>query len=196
MESETELIIRAQDGDAVAFESLVRTHIDGVYSFVLRYLGNSEEADDATQETFLKAWRSLGRFDARKPLRPWLFAIAKNAATDITRKRRGIAFSKLDNEDDSRTFAESVPDTEPLPDELFESKESRERVSRGVAELPPRERAIISLRYEQGFSFDEIGKVLKMLPTTVRSVHHRALAKLRTLLTRESMQQKHPHGRI
>lgn len=177
---EQELILRAQKGDSEAFDTLVRETLPSTYRF-LRSLGASvEDAEDAVQDTYVRVWRSLGRFDAGRSFRPWLFQIAKNSFIDLARKRHSVAFADMGEE--GADGALLIPDAAPLPDALFEKEESRVRVRTALATLAPQEQAILSLRYDEGFSFEDIAEALQKPPGTIRSIHHRALAKLRSIL--------------
>ena len=182
MEDEQELIERAQAGDDAAFDILVSRYLPSVYRFASRFTNRPELAQDAAQETFVKAWRNLKRFDASRPLSPWLLQIARNAATDLLRKeKRTLPFAQVEHED-GPTFAETEADEEPRADELFAKAESAEQVREALAQLAPREQALLSLRYGDELPFEDIAAVLGVPASTVRSIHRRALAKLRGIL--------------
>jgi RNA polymerase sigma-70 factor (ECF subfamily) len=180
--TDSELVEAVLDGNESALKELVDRHLQAIYTFCLRYTGNPEDAQDAAQETFLKAWKSLGRFNREKSLRTWLFAIAKNSATDIMRKRKSVAISKFDAPDESNVLIDTLADPEPLPDELFEREALATEVQTALAELPPRDQTILSLRYQEEQSFEDIARILKLPANTVRSLHRRALIALRKLL--------------
>ena len=179
---DAELVEEVLDGNEAALKQLVDRHLQAVYTFCLRYTGSPEDAQDAAQETFLKAWRNLHRFDRKKSLRTWLFAIAKNSATDLMRKRKSVPFSKFDSADDSNVLTETLEDTEPLPEELFERAALATEVQSALSELPARDQTILSLRYQEEQSFEDIARILKIPANTVRSLHRRALIALRKLL--------------
>jgi RNA polymerase sigma-70 factor (ECF subfamily) len=185
MESEKGLIEKAQSGDDGAFEALVRSYTGIVFSFAYRYAGNRDLAEDAAQETFLKAWKSLRRFDPDKPLKPWLLAIARNVVLDHLRKRAPVAFSTLQGNDDEPSLESTLPDPEPLPDEIFRRLALGEEVRRAVAELIPRDRAVLALRYEEGLPFEAIAEIMRAPLNTIKSWHRRALARLRPKLDPE-----------
>lgn len=188
MDDERLLIEQAQAGDAAAFDTLVSRHLPSVYRFVSRFTGRPELAEDATQETFVKAWRNLKRFDANRPIVPWLLQIARNAATDLLRKEKhSLPFAQIE-QDDGFTFAETEADTEPRADELLAQAESAEAVRAALAQLAPREQTLITLRYADALPFEDIATVLGIPAATVRSIHRRALAKLRPLLPDATLQ--------
>jgi RNA polymerase sigma-70 factor (ECF subfamily) len=180
--ADAELIQEARDGSDDALRQLVNRYLPSVYTFCMRYMGNSDDAQDAAQETFLKAWRNLGRFDTKKSFKTWLFAIAKNTATDIMRKRKSVVFSKFDNDDDSNVLTDTLTDTEPLPEELFDRALAAGEVQTALQTLKPRDRMLLSLRYDEELSFEDIAKIMKISANTIRSLHRRALMSLRAVL--------------
>jgi RNA polymerase sigma-70 factor, ECF subfamily len=185
MASDKEIVTRAQNGDDDAFAEIVHAYLPITYTFLVRYLNDPAIAEDATQETFVKAWRALKRFDADRALKPWLLRIARNTANDKLRKRRALPFSWLSRKDDGGEIdmEDTLQDDAPLPDELFERKESAEILEKALAKLPERDRAVLLLRYADGLSFDEIGMALNTPLNTAKSWHHRALGRLRRLIS-------------
>jgi RNA polymerase sigma-70 factor (ECF subfamily) len=183
--TDRELVEQAREGDEAAFKILVERYLQNVYTFCLRYTGSPADAEDAAQETFVKAWRNLNRFNTSKALKTWLFAIAKNSATDLLRKRRAVHFSQFDTSDDGNVLTDTLADTEPLPEELFSRKSLANEVRASLEQLKPRDRTLLSLRYEEELSFEEIARLLKMSPNTVRSLHRRALILLRKQFQKE-----------
>lgn len=180
--TDAELIKEIKEGDDTALDILVRRHISAIYTFCLRFTGSAEDAQDATQETFLKAWKNIGRFDTRKSFRTWLYAIARNTATDLLRKRKHIPFSLFDTDDSETSVADSLIDEELLPDQVFERTSDAEEIRDAVEELKPRDQLIISMRYEEELPFEDIAKILRIPAATVRSLHRRALSALRNTL--------------
>jgi RNA polymerase sigma-70 factor (ECF subfamily) len=180
--SDSELVGRVLTGDNDALHELVNRHLEAIYVFCLRYTGSPDDAQDAAQETFVKAWRKLKSFDRKKNFRTWLFAIAKNSATDIMRKRRSVPLSKFDTAEEDNVLVDTLADTEPLPDEVFAEAGRATNAREALAQLSPRDQTILSLRYEEEESFENIARILKMPANTVRSLHRRALITLRKLL--------------
>ena len=180
---DNDLVAAARHDDEAAFKILVDRYLPNVYGFCVRYTGNPSDAEDAAQEAFLKAWRHLGRFNTQKSFKTWLFAIAKNSATDIMRKRRSVNISQFDTADDSNVLIDTLADPEPLPEELFERASLAEDVRGALTFLKPRDQTILELRYVEDLSFEDIARVLHMSPNTVRSLHRRALIALRKVLS-------------
>ncbi|MBA3789317.1 sigma-70 family RNA polymerase sigma factor [Patescibacteria group bacterium] len=174
-----ELIPLAKNDDRAAFQTLVERYLPEVYRFCHNFIGNTADAEDATQETFVKAWRNIRRFHENKSFKTWLFAIAKNSAIDIMRKRRSVPFSRFDTDDAENVLVATLADPEPLPEELFARKTLAKKVRKVLAELPPRDRTILSLRYDEELSFEDISRILSMPANTIRSLHRRALIALR-----------------
>lgn len=186
MEPDAELVTRAKDGDGAAFGVLVKRYLPAVYTFLVRYAGDESLAEDASQETFVKVWKNLKRFDETKPLRPWLLRIARNTANDTLRKKHSTPFSRMfgkQEDENDTTFEETIADDAPLAPELFELKELTEMLQVALRELPERDRALLLMRYEEEFPFEDIAAAMDAPVNTVKSWHRRALIKLRELLT-------------
>ena len=182
MNADAELVERAKSGEEDAIEELVKRHIDAVYAFLARYMGNGELAEDATQETFVKAWKNLRKFDATRSMKPWLFEIARNTANDMLRPKRAHLFSDLSPREGDTAFEDTLADPAPLPPELFAEAELGEHVARALSRLPERDRAVLVLRYTEDLPFDDIAIVMEAPVNTVKSWHRRALGKLREVL--------------
>lgn len=178
---ERELLESARQGDDAAFAKLVQTYLPRVFAFTNRLLIDPALAEDASQETFIRAWKNFKKFDAARPFAPWLLAIAHNTALDLLRKKKPLSFSEYERPQDTG-LAETIPDPEPLPDEVFSRKALADEVREALAQLPIRDRELLLLRYEEELSFEEIATLLGMPANTVRSIHRRALARLRSLL--------------
>lgn len=180
--SDSELAGRARNGEIEVFDELVRRSLQPLYAFVRRLIGGDPaDADDVVQESFIKAFRHLRRYDPARPWRTWLYTIARNSAIDWMRTHRTIAFSHIDT-DDREPFGDRIPDEQPLPDELLRRGQLTQEVEALLEELSPDSRSILLLHYVDGFPFEEIARTLGMPAATVRSRHHRALATLRRQL--------------
>jgi len=182
MDTIAEAIRRAKMGDDAAFAEFVQRTIDGSYRFARSLGAGPEDAEDAVQDAYVRAWRALGRFDEAKSVTPWLYQIVKRSLFNLYRKNRREVMS-LDDSNDA-DYALALTDPEPLPDAIFEREESRALVRGALAELPARDQTVLALRYDEGFSFEEIALTLEIPAATVRSIHHRALTKLHERLAR------------
>ncbi|MBO0725839.1 MAG: RNA polymerase sigma factor [Blastocatellia bacterium] len=177
----TLLIIRAKAGDMTAFDQIVINHQRKVISLAWRLLGNREDALDAAQETFLRVYKSFGRFDPAQDFNGWLYRIAVNVCRDMARKRRGNLYS-LEAEVESGAIAEpaSPHDTESAA--MIAQEQAI--LLRALATLPEKERAAIVLRDLEGFETEEVARILRSSPTTVRSQICSARAKIKAFRER------------
>ena len=180
-EEERELLSRAQKGDSAAFESIVRAHEATVFHLALRQLGNREDAEDAAQEVFLKAYTGLSSFRAESKLSVWLYRITNNVCIDFLRRRRETVSLSQENEDGEPLELE-LPDERFDPAALAERKDLREQVGKALQALPPDAREILLLRELGGQSYEEIADTLEIDLGTVKSRIFRARKKLCALL--------------
>lgn len=167
-DSESIWLERAQKGDGEAFAYLVETYQRPVYNLCYRMLGDSGDAEDAAQETFFRAYRSIKRYDSSRPFPTWLLSIAAHYCIDQLRKRRMNTFS-IDEHD----YLE-IPDDNPGPETTLRRAAERERVHALLTELNPTDRAAVVMYYWYDFSYDEIGEALSLTLSAVKSRLHRA----------------------
>ena len=172
------LFLRARNGDREAFGELVRQNQRRIWLVCRQYVG-AEEADAMAQETFLKAWRSLDRFDGRSAFSTWLTRIAINACLDELRrrKRRGPAVEESDPERES--MAERLPDAGADPERRAIQRDAVRRLREAERRLPERQREIFRLRFYAELELDEIARVLGVHVGTVKTHLHRAVHRIR-----------------
>ena len=180
MPDEQGLVRRAAAGEAAAFEEIVRMHQQAVYRVVLGVVGNSFDADDLTQETFIRAHRELGGFRGQSSLRTWLTRIALNVARDHLRRDRVRAVLPL-----GRREEECLPAEGADPERCLMSRQLGQRLAGFLAKLSERERVVFSLRFAGGHSLSEIANLTETNLSTVKTHLYRALAKARSVLRRE-----------
>ncbi len=185
-EHEKHCIERVLKGDAQAFEPLVHAYEKTVYNLALRSLGNPQDAEDLTQEAFLKAYRSLPSFRGDSKFSVWLYRIVSNLCLDQlrARKRRPTQSLSVENEE-GETDELEIPDEHFSPEKLLDRKLTRESVQRGLASLPDESRQILLLRELQGLSYEEIGQTLGLEPGTVKSRIFRARKRLCAFLLQD-----------
>ena len=185
-EYEQHCIQRVLAGDANAFEPLVQAYEKTVYNLALRTLGNVQDAEDVTQEAFLKAYRSLADFRGDSKFSVWLYRIVSNLCLDLLRakKRRPTQSLSVENDEGEEEILD-VPDEQFSPEHLLDRKLTRESVQRGLASLPDEARQILLLREIQGLSYEEIGRVLELDPGTVKSRIFRARKRLCAFLLQD-----------
>jgi len=182
MDSDQQLIADYLKGDEKSLEILIKRYLKPIYSFVYRYVGNEQEAEDATQEVFVKAWRNLKKFNQKKKFKTWIFTIAKNTSIDFLKKKKAIPFSKFENEEGENALTEKLIDPALLPDELFEQTSVGEMLNAAMKRLTPKYRMVLFLRYNDHFTFREIANILKESIDTIKTRHRRGIAILRKIL--------------
>jgi RNA polymerase sigma-70 factor (ECF subfamily) len=179
--SDRELMARMAGGDQQALSDLMRRHHQRLFRVAQGYLRDADEAVEAVQETFVKAYRGAARWDGAAEVVPWLTRIAINESIDRYRRlrRRRAAELPLDPEDahDGRWTAEG-----PSPERRVLGRELRERIDAALGALPERQRAIFVLRHYEGMELAEIAGTLDMRLGTVKSSLHRALERMRHAL--------------
>lgn len=169
-------------GDDKSFEILVKEYLKPIYSFVYRYVESAQDAQDITQEVFVKVWRNLKKFDQEKSFKTWIFSIAKNAAIDFLRKKKPIPFSKFENEEGENMLVDTLADPITLPSELFKQADIARMLTSAMKKLSPKYRMVLYLRYNDHFKFREIAESLGKPFHTVKSRHRRALILLKKIL--------------
>jgi RNA polymerase sigma-70 factor (ECF subfamily) len=154
---EAELVERSRRGDTHAFDALITTHRERVYMIAQHILRNSEEALDVTQETFLRAWKNLARFDGAATLASWLSRIATNASIDLVRRRNAHPQTEFDAAPMAIDAASRTTPSQPAsPADSLDHAEIRERFQRALDTLSPEHRAVIVLKEIEDLSYQEI----------------------------------------
>ena len=171
--ADSELVARLAQGDEEAFGRLVAEHGPAARRLARLVLRDANDADDAVQDGLLAAWRSIGRFDPRRPFRPWLMRIVLNAARDLRRRRTVRQTQTLGGDETSR---------EAPPDRQAGRALLRARLVEALATLPERARVAVTLFDAEGYSHGEIAELLDVPEGTVRSDVFHARRNLRVLL--------------
>jgi RNA polymerase sigma-70 factor (ECF subfamily) len=174
-------IKQAQSGDQVAFGELVNLHQNAVYNLAYRMLGERGEAEDAAQETFLRAYAHLSRYDSERPFRTWLLSIASNHCIDRLRKRR-LTWLSLEEPLPPHPALNS---NELEPEDAVISNERGVLIQQLLEELPPDYRAAVVLRYWYDMSYTEIAGVLDTTESAVKSRLFRARQTLAEKMTND-----------
>ena len=180
--TDSELITAYRQGDVAALDFLIQRFLPRIYGFQFRMLRDSALAEDLTQETFLKVWKSLGRFDASKSFKTWVFAIAKNVAIDYLRKKQPlVSFPFEMGEEDQLPpeEREAYADPQPLAPHLLEQADLRQEIDQAMALLPPKTRTIVLLHDIDDLTFAEIAEMSGEPLNTVKSRYRRAILFLR-----------------
>ena len=194
MTDEMTWIIQAQHGDDDAFTNLVTTYQKPVYNLCYRMLGEPETAEDAAQETFLKAYQNLARYDRERSFPTWLLSIAAHHCIDKLRRRRFHSIS-IDEDEEGQT---DIPDRfAPDPEAETVNQQQRERLQDCLQSLDPTDRAAVVMRYWQDCSEAEIAQALKLTIPAVKSRLHRARRALADLWDEKPAHLRHerkPYG--
>ena len=171
---ERSLIVRAKAGEREAFSLLIRHNIQRVYRAAHAVVRNHDDAEDIAQETFVRAYQSIGRFDETRPLFPWLYRIARNLCLNRIERvtKRETELPEFDY----------LPDASAGPEESVIAAEERRLVRHAVGRLPDQHRQIIELSHFQECSYREIADILDVPMGTVMSRLYNARRKLKELL--------------
>lgn len=183
--SEQELIASACGGDSAAFGELVKLYEKKIYSFALGMLSNPDDAFDVSQDTFMKAYRSIKFFKGESSFYTWLYTICRNCCYDFIKQRdrkRRYTMSLYRYEDDDDGTVIEIPDSANDPQELYQKKRLREIIFDAIQSLPDNHREIILLRDVEGLSYEEIAVAMCVGEGTVKSRLNRARTKLQTIL--------------
>lgn len=176
---EAEIVRRVLEGDADAFGAIVDEYQKNVYNLALRMTGNPEDAQDMSQEAFIKAFNSLASFRGDSKLSVWLYRIVSNVCLDFlrSRKRRQTVSLNMDDGEGGNSELE-IPDLSAMPEEELNRRLTREAVRKGLLSLPEDQREILLLREIEGLSYDEIAQALGLEAGTVKSRIFRARKRL------------------
>ena len=182
---EVELIAQARRGTDSAWVELVRLHQQAVFRLAYLLLGDAAEAEDAAQDCFIRAYRGLHRFDASRPMRPWLLRIVANVASN-RRRSLGRYWSALQK---------AARQQEPFIEERTkEVEQDAKDLWKAVKQLPVPMQKIIYLRYFLECSVDEAATALQLPTGTIKSQTHRALARLQTVIHRDFPKLEESHA--
>lgn len=173
--AETDLILRARQGDDEAWAELIHLHQEAVFRLAYLHLSDAAEAEDAAQECFIRAYRNLQRFDISKPMRPWLLSIVTNLAHN-RRRSVGRYWAAL------QRAAQSQPLVTSGQEVKIEIYADRNELRLAVRKLPRAMQTILYLRYFLEIPIEETAQVLKLAEGTVKSQTHRALERLRAII--------------
>lgn len=181
--SQASWVKRAHQGDGEAFDHLMAIHQQRVFGTARRLLGSTEEAQDAVQEVFLRFFRHLHRFQAGRPLAPWLYRLTVNVCHDLIDRRRRRRTLSLESMQEEQGL--EVPDLRANPEQRSDLRQEARHVEDALARLPYKERTALVLRDIEGLSTSQVATILESSPSTVRSQICRARLHLKTLLERQ-----------
>ncbi len=179
--TEQQAVAQARGGDPEAFRALVERHSRSLFRLGYRMTGNEHDAEEVVQETLLRAYRRLGRFEQRANFGTWLYRIAVNCALDLRRaKKREESRREAPGPDpEAESSLDSIPAAGASPERLAISSEIRREVSLAMDRLTDAERAAFVLRHFEGHSIEEIGATLGLAASATKNTIFRAVQKLR-----------------
>lgn len=174
-----QILKRFNNGDISASEELVLKYQDRIYNLCRYMLGNTHDAEDAAQDTFIKAYQNLNNFRPEASFYTWLYRIAVNTCLDY--KRRPF-FESLFKKSEGEEFIDEPPSDRPSPEKLYESKQLGLALRNSLGKLSLKLRTVIILKEIEGLSYDEIADILEVSIGTVKSRISRAREELKKLL--------------
>ena len=177
--TDNQLIDRYLRGDDKSFEVLVARYADAIHRFVLRYVQSQEQAEDVTQEVFLKVWRNAKKVDRSKSFKSWLYTIAKNTALDLLKKKKSTPFSAFESETGRNFIVETLPSKGHQPITLAEIQEHQGMFLQAMELLSEKYQTILRMYYYEYLNFREIAERLQEPLNTIKSRHRRGLVLLR-----------------
>lgn len=185
--SDKELIKSYLKGDEKSLETLVSRYLKPIFGFAYRCVGDVQSAEDITQETFLKTWKNLKKFDENKSFKTWIFAIAKNTSFDYLKKKKPMLFSQLKNADGKDNFVENIKDKALMPNEIAEQNNLKNCLDFGIKKISEKYGLVLNLYYMENLNFREIAEKLGESINTIKSRHRRGLALLKNELVTDNL---------
>lgn len=183
---EKKLAEKANRGDREAFAQLVDLYKDKIFHLAYRMLGNSHEAEDIVQDTFIRVYTNLHRYDAEHKFSTWIYRIGTNICIDRLRKRKGTYFLDAETQVgeglDGYTLLAS---NEGTPESQLMISETQRHVREAIDKLPEKYKSVIVLRYMHDLSLQEISDILQMPVTTIKTRVHRGREYLRKRMDRD-----------
>jgi len=177
--SDAAVVAQVRAGDTEAFRVLVDRHARTIFRLACRMIGNEQDADDVVQETFLRAYRQIGRFESRANFGTWLYRIAVNCSLDLLRQRpRRVEEQPREDQDEPSADCEASAS----PERMTFSAEVQGKVSAALCGLSDAERAAFVLRHFEGQSIEEIGHALGLRTSATKHTVFRAVQKMRRAL--------------
>jgi RNA polymerase sigma-70 factor (ECF subfamily) len=177
-QSDTALVMRCQKADVAAFNEIVARYKNKIYNYVFRMTGNAEDAEDLTQEVFVRMYTNIRAFRAEASLSTWLFRIAGNICVDAFRrgkKVRGLVHSLdapvagSDEADEGQSVTRDVPDWTMEPESVLGRKELGAHIQAALQSLPPKLRSAVILHDVEGLAYEEIAQAERIPLGTVKS---------------------------
>jgi RNA polymerase sigma-70 factor (ECF subfamily) len=181
--SDQEAAEQARKGDPQAFRVLVNRHGRSLFGVAYRMVGNEQDAEDVVQETFLRAYKQLHRFDGRASFRTWLWRIATNCSLDLIRSRKSRKEQSVSADDeDANQWLERIAADQPTPERLTHSTQIARLLELALQQLTEMERSAFVMRHYEKCGIEEIANALGVEPNAAKHSVYRAVGKLRRAL--------------
>lgn len=187
MNDDAETLRRCREGDEQAYRQIVERYQRQVYSLAMRMVRSAEDAEDVTQDTFVRMFKAIDRYDPNRPFAAWLMTIASRLCIDHIRRRKVRPLPLVRTEEGS-TEEHTIDVVDPGlgPDEITSHREEEQQAQSLIDSLPPHYRVVVLLRHQQDLSYEEIAESLDLPIGTVKARIHRARALLKQRLEGES----------
>lgn len=183
-QKEKRLIKKVKKGDHQAFADLVDCYKNSVYSICLRMVGNREEAEDISQEAFIRAYNNISKFDSDRKFSTWLFRIATNLSIDsLRRKKPSISLDAEIPGTEGLALNTLLPGNTAAPDEQIVRAETEQWIQKEIGALPDKYRSAVVLKYVEDLSLKEISEIMGLPVGTVKTRVHRGREMLRRNMT-------------
>lgn len=179
---ETRLARLARKGDQRAFAEIVELYKDKLYHLAYRMMNNRQEAEDVVQESFLRVFKNLDRYDENQKFSTWIYRIATNLCIDRLRKRRPVYSLDAETDHEGLDGYSMLPSDDRTPESELLLSETQKLIRDAVETLPVKYKSIMILRYLQDLSLQEISEVLDLPVTTVKTRVHRGREYMRKKL--------------
>ncbi len=179
-----EIVEKVLKGNIDVFSQLIEKYEKMVYNLAYRIFNNRSDAEDITQEVFIKVYKNLYKCEGKQSIKTWVYTIAYNTCIDEIRKRKGKNNISLDIEieGNENNFSLEIPSNEPTPEKALMEKESLLEIEQAISSLNENNRALIFLRDIKGLSYNEISEIMNLNIGTVKSRINRARNILKNIL--------------
>lgn len=180
--TDEQLILRAQKGDTDALNFLFSRYLKMVYNFSFRYVSSVTDAEDITQETFVKVWRNIKSFKQGYSFKSWLYTITKHSCLDFLKEKSALPFSAFDTVD-GNMILDTVADQGKQIEDRIDQNMLANTLSSAIAKLSPKAAQAIELHYRNELNFREISEHTGDSLHTIKSRYRRALIELKKILS-------------
>lgn len=178
-----QLVLMSLGKNQNSYKELVLRYIKPISIFIQGYTRNKDETEDVVQDTFLKVWKNLHKFDSKNKFKPWLYKIARNTALDQIKKKKLLSFSSIENNSNDLDNINNYATEKNEIGDIIDNVELLKKVKNKINQIHPEYRSVLILHYEEELTFEEIGNIMNKPMNTVKSWHRRAINKLKNLFT-------------